>query len=30
MSASLSEDAPVVVIVQQQQFGPILAAARLR
>ncbi len=30
MSTRLNADVPVVVIVQKQQFGPILAAARLR
>ena len=30
MSAEVSGDAPVVVIVQKNRFGPIMAAARLR
>lgn len=30
MSARLNAEVPIVVIVQKQQFGPILAAARLR
>jgi hypothetical protein len=30
MTADLDADAPVVILLQRQTFGPILAAARLR
>lgn len=30
MSVDLAADAPVVIIIQKEQFGPIVAAARLR